>query len=136
MELNVVLSSEEILRGLKHYRRIAKQDLLLAGETENPEVFRRHAEARRAVYSYLSELALTMSPPEVVQEALKAYRELPFVSGSDDEEHTEIKGRENALENFFLMIGLEPKLRREVRSQRKPLSAYEGPSNGAVAHEG
>jgi hypothetical protein len=136
MELNVVLSSEEILRGLKHYRRIAKQDLLLAGETENPEVFRRHAEARRAVYSYLSELAQTMSPPEVVQEALKAYRELPFVSGSDDEEHTEIKGRENALENFFLMIGLEPKLRREVRSQRKPLGAYEGPSNGAVAHEG
>lgn len=136
MELNVVLSSEEIVRGLKHYKRIAKQDLLLASETENPEVFRRHAEARRSVYAHLSELAQTMSPPEVVEEALRAYRELPFVTGSDDVEHTEIKGRENALENFFLMIGLEPKLRREVRSQRKPLSAYEGPSNGAVAHEG
>ena len=126
MEVNVVLSSEEILRGLKHYRRIAKQDLLLAGETDNPEAFRRHAEARRSVYSYLSELAQTMSPPEVVEEALKVYRELPFVTGSEDEAHTEIKGRENALENFFLMIGLEPKLRREVRSQRKALHPQGG----------
>src|SRR5690554_8052643 len=81
MEVNVVLSSEEILRGLKHYRRIAKQDLLLASETDNPEAFRRHAEARRSVYSYLSELAQTMSPPEVVEEALKVYRELPFEIG-------------------------------------------------------
>jgi len=131
MEVNVVLSSEEILRGLKHYRRIAKQDLLLASETDNPEAFRRHAEARRSVYSYLSELAQTMSPPEVVEEALKVYRELPFVTGSEDEAHTEIKGRENALENFFLMIGLEPKIRREVRSQRKA----QQPEMDAAANE-
>ena len=39
MEARVVLSSEEIQRGLKHYRRIAKQDLLLAGETDNPDAF-------------------------------------------------------------------------------------------------
>ncbi len=118
MEVKVVLTSEEIQRGLKHYRRIAKQDLLLATETDNPDAFRRHAEARRSVYAHLSELAETMSPSEVVQEALKAYQELPFVTGSEDENHIEIKGRENALENFFLMIGLEPKVRREVRSLR------------------
>ena len=28
MEVRVVLSSDEIVRGLKHYRRIAKQDVL------------------------------------------------------------------------------------------------------------
>lgn len=121
MEARVVLSSEEIQRGLKHYRRIAKQDLLLAGETDNPDAFRRHAEARRTVYSRLSDLAASLSPSEVVAEALEEYRSLPFVTGSKDEAHTEIKGRENALENFFLMIGLEPKLRREVRSQRKAI---------------
>lgn len=125
MEVKVVLSSEEILRGLKHYRRIAKQDLLLASETDNPEAFTRHAEARRGVYGYLSEIAETKSPAEVVQEALEAYKDLPFVTGSEDEAHTEIKGRENALENFFLMIGLEPKVRREVRSQRKALQPSE-----------
>ena len=44
------------------------------------------------------------------------------VTGTDETDFTEIKGQENALENFFLMIGLEPKVRREVRSQRPPLA--------------
>lgn len=122
MDVKVVLSSDEITRGLKHYRRIAKQDVLRAAETDDPDAFRRHAEARRSVYATLSDLAEVRSPSEVVTEALRLYRELPFVTGSDDRDHTEIKGRENALENFFLMIGLEPKVRREVRSQRPSLT--------------
>ena len=127
MDVKVVLSSEEIKRGLKHYRRIARQDLLRAEETDNPEAFKRHAEARRSVYAHLSEVAEQKAPDEVAIEALKAYEELPFVTGSDDDAHTEIKGRENALENFFLMIGLEPKIRREVRSRR--------PSSGTRPNE-
>ena len=127
MDVKVVLSSEEIKRGLKHYRRIARQDLLRAEETDNPEAFKRHAEARRSVYAYLTEVAETKAPDEVAIEALKAYEKLPFVTGSDDDAHTEIKGRENALENFFLMIGLEPKIRREVRSRR--------PSSGSQPSE-
>jgi len=122
MDVKVVLSSDEIIRGLKHYRRIAKQDLLRSAETDNPDAFRRHAEARRTVYAHLTEIAQTQSPSEVVLEALRRYQELPFVTGTDDGSFTEIKGEENALENFFLMIGLEPKVRREVRSQRPPMS--------------
>ncbi len=91
-------------------------------------MFRRHAEARREIYAHLSEIAEARSPTEVVQEALKAYKELPFVTGSGKDEHTEIKGQENALENFFLMIGLEPKVRREVRSQRQ--AHHPGPGAG------
>lgn len=123
MDVKVVLSSEEIIRGLKHYRRIAKQDLLRAPETDDPEGFRMHAEARRSVYAELSQLAEVKSPDEVAAEALRAYKELPFVTGSDRPEHTEIKGRENALENFFLMIGLEPRIRREARSMRQSAGA-------------
>ncbi len=130
MDVKVVLTSEEIKRGLKHYRRIARQDLLRAEETDNPDAFKRHAEARRSVYAYLTEVAETKGPSEVAKEALKAYEELPFVTGSQDDAHTEIKGRENALENFFLMIGLEPKIRREVRS-RRPSAAR--PQEGATA---
>ena len=121
MEVNVVLSSEEILRGLKHYRRIARQDLVRASEMENPDSFRRHAEARRDVYAHLSDVAQDKGPQEAVREALRWYQELPFVSGVADGEHVELKGRENALENFFLLIGLQPKIRRQVRSQRPAL---------------
>ena len=122
MDVKVVLSSDEIIRGLKHYRRIAKQDVLRASETANPDIFRAHAEARRDMYAHLAEIAEGQTPTEVVREALNCYRELPFVTGTAEDEHTEIKGRENALENFFLMIGLEPRVRREVRSQRPTLS--------------
>ncbi len=136
MDVKVVLSSDEIIRGLKHYRRIAKQDVLRASETTDPEAFRRHAEARREVYAALSELAQSQTPSEVVEEALKQYQELPFVTGSDDPSHTELKGRENALENFFLMIGLEPKVRREVRRLRPSLAAGAAANPAGQAGEG
>ena len=121
MEYKVTLSTEEIVRGLKHYRRIAKQDVLRAPETPNPDVFRTHAEARREIYAKLAEIAENEGPDAVVSQALELYQKLPFVTGTAEDAHPEIKGQENALENFFLMIGLDPKIRREARKARKPL---------------
>jgi hypothetical protein len=121
MEFKVTLSTEEIVRGLKHYRRIAKQDVLRAPETPNPEVFRLHAEARREVYARLAETAETDGPEAVVAKALELYQNLPFVTGTSEDAYPEVKGQENALENFFLMIGLDPKVRREARKARKPI---------------
>ena len=121
MEFKVTLTTEEIVRGLKHYRRIAKQDVLRAPETPNPEVFRRHAEARREVYAKLAEVAEREGAAAAVAYALELYRSLPFVTGTPEDQYPEIKGQENALENFFLMIGLDPKVRREARKARKPL---------------
>jgi hypothetical protein len=121
--MNIVLSSEEILRGLKHYRRIAKQDVLRATETANPEAFRTHAEARREVYAKLAERAESQAPDAVVDHALTLYKGLPFVTGTAEDAHADIKGQENALENFFLMIGLDPKIRREARSSRQSLGS-------------
>lgn len=121
MLMNVVLSSDQILRGLKHYRRIAKQDLLRAPETPSPDAFRLHAEARREVYAELVERAESTGPSEVVDHALALYKRLPFVNGTAEDAHADIKGKENALENFFLMVGLDPKVRREARRERRPL---------------
>jgi len=135
MEVRVVLSSDDIVRGLKHYRRIAKQDVLRAPETANPEASLRHAEARREVYAELAEIAERASPQDVVQAALDAYQNLPFVTGSEDPAHVELRARENALENFFLMIGLEPKVRREARSLRPALGS-EAPAGSAEAADG
>ncbi len=119
--MNVTYSSEEILRGLKHYRRIAKQDLLRAPETPNPEVFTQHAESRREIYGTLADLAETGAAEDVVVKALELYKALPFVNGTAEDAHSDVKGKENALENFFLMIGLDPKVRREARRERKSL---------------
>ena len=125
MDATTVLSLDEILKGLKHYKRIAKQDLLRAEETANPELFRKHAEARREVYAELTGIAETGVPHEVIARAIEVYRQLPFVTGTPEDEHLVIKGKENALENFFLMIGLHPKMRREARSQRPSLTTLQ-----------
>ena len=110
-----------LLDGLKRYRRIAKQDLLATSLSAHPEAAQIHAEARRELYAELAALAQTDSSDAVVQRALELYQELPFVSECAPLEHPRIQGREQALENFFVLVGLEPKVRREARSKRRRL---------------
>lgn len=121
VEMKATLTTEQILNGLKHYRRIARQDMLRAPETPQPEAFLKHAESRRAVYMRLAEQAEQGSAEDVIDHALELYRTLPFVTGTPEFEHPELRGQENALENFFLMVGLDPKVRREARSARPRL---------------
>ncbi|TSA81099.1 hypothetical protein FNU79_15840 [Deinococcus detaillensis] len=118
-----LMTTEQLLQGLKHYRRIARQDLLRAAETPYPDAFRTHAEARRTLYGELEVYAAEHAPEDVIEYALSLYRVLPFATGTPENEYAEIKGRENGLENFFLMIALDPRTRRESRSQRPKLGA-------------
>nr|WP_293912193.1 hypothetical protein [Deinococcus sp.] len=125
-----LMTTEQLLQGLKHYRRIARQDLLRAPETPHPDAFRVHAEARRGVYGELEAHAAVNAPEDVILYALGLYKALPFVTGTPEGEHAETKGRENGLENFFLMIALDPRTRREARSLRPKLGSQ--PENGAA----
>ncbi|MBZ9753093.1 hypothetical protein GO986_10825 [Deinococcus sp. HMF7620] len=118
-----MLSTEQIQQGLKHYRRIARQDMLRAGETPHPDAFLRHAESRREIYVQLGTHADSHGPDETIAHALSLYQGLPFVTGTPEDAHPDIKGQENALENFFLLVGLDPKTRREARSRRPRLPA-------------
>ncbi len=118
MDLQVALTADEMVKGLKHYRRIAKQDLLRSTQTARPEFYEKLARTRRTLYTQLAEIADLEGPVAAVQKALEFYKTLPFVTGTPDGEYPEIKGRESALENFFKMVGLEPKVRRKIRSQR------------------
>lgn len=120
------MTTEQILQGLKHYRRIARQDMLRATETPHPDAFLQHAESRREIYAALSSYAERHASDEVIQHALELYQGLPFATGTAEHEHPDIKGQENALENFFLLVGLDPKTRREARSKR-PKMEVAGP---------
>lgn len=119
--MKALMTTDQLLQGLKHYRRIARQDLLRAPETPHPDAFRVHAEARRALYVALEHHASQHGPQDAVDLALEEYRALPFTTGTAEDEYPEIKGKENGLENFFLMIGLDPKMRREARNARPKL---------------
>jgi hypothetical protein len=116
------MTTEHLLQGLKHYRRIARQDMLRSAETPHPDAFLRHAEARREIYVQLATYAEQHAPEDVTTHALELYQALPFVTGTAEHEHPDTKGQENALENFFLLVGLDPKTRREARSKRPKLA--------------
>lgn len=116
-----LLSTDQLQQGLKHYRRIARQDMLRAPETPHPDAFLKHAESRREIYTALGDYADSHASDEVITHALGLYQKLPFVTGTAEHEHPDIKGQENALENFFLLVGLDPKTRREARSKRPKL---------------
>lgn len=121
MDIQVALTADEMVKGLKHYRRIAKQDLLRATQTARPEYYEQLASTRREVYAELAEIADIEGSSAALEMALDYYKKLPFVTGTPEGEYPEIKGRESALENFFKMVALEPKVRRQVRSQRPSL---------------
>ena len=121
VRVGMEIAPDVLLDGLKRYRRIAKQDLLATSLSTHPEAAQIHAEARRELYSELAERAQTSPSDAVILHALELYTALPFVSGCAPLEHPRIQGREQALENFFVMVGLEPKMRREARSKRTRL---------------
>ena len=82
-----LMSTEQLLQGLKHYRRIARQDLLRAAETPHPDAFRLHAEARRALYVALEGQASELGPQDAVDMALDEYRRLPFTTSQRLNDH-------------------------------------------------
>ncbi|CAM4009098.1 hypothetical protein [Deinococcus frigens] len=120
------MTTDQLLQGLKHYRRIARQDMLRAPETPWPDAFLTHAECRREVYVALGTYAETHAPDDVITHALSVYETIPFSTGTPEHEYPDLKGRENALENFFLLVGLDPRTRREARSRRPKLEAAAG----------
>ena len=116
-----MLSTRELIDGLKHYRSIAKHTLLTASDQHNPEVCAKHARVRREVYRALMQVAQKHGPAVAIEEALRRYEVLPFTNGTADHEFVDLKAQECALENFFLMVGVPAKTRREARQKRPAL---------------
>jgi len=58
----LTLNSDDLIKGLKHYRRIAKQDIVRSGESVDQPWLVDHATARREVYARLTELAEEHDP--------------------------------------------------------------------------
>lgn len=97
---------DDVLRGLRKCRRLAKQDLLTSTLTDDPAFWKTQAEARRAVYQQLTELVEQTGVAGAWRWAREAYLSLPLTSpGSGD---PELKGQEQALEMFFTILGVEP----------------------------
>jgi hypothetical protein len=101
----VQVERDDILRALKGFKGIAKQDLLLIEQTPQTEYRKTHAEARREIYTKLIDLVECSGITEACVFALSEYHKVPdFI----DENDPSLNGHLQALELFFKLIGVSP----------------------------
>lgn len=114
----IVVAKEDVLNGLKKFKRLAKQDLLVSRFTDDPEFWVKQAEGRRTAYSNLMEIVNDHGVDHAYRYAVKKYAGLPFVF-ADKNQEAEVIGKIQALEMFFTILGVQPPARKEIKNKTK-----------------
>ena len=111
-----LISSEDILRGLESFRAIAKQDLLAAQLTDNPEFWTKQASTRRNTYDRLISIISNEGVESAIFTAKQWYQQLPNFYDMPDNSSPEERGTKQALEIFFRACGVEKKEIKDTAS--------------------
>lgn len=114
----IQVTGEDLIKALKRFKGLAKQDLLTSELTPDPIYWRTHAEARRTEYRRLIDLTQNSGVENACVYALHTYQNLPTTESMDLPEY---KGREQSLELFFQILGITPDELRSSRSGNVPL---------------
>ncbi|NLY89231.1 MAG: hypothetical protein GX085_06375 [Firmicutes bacterium] len=113
----IEVSREDLVRALKRFKGLAKQDLLASELTPDPTYWRTHAESRRTEYKKLIELVENSGIEKACVYAFQTYQSLDVSDKKQD--LGENKGREQAIELFFHIFGIDPEKLRIARKKRK-----------------
>jgi hypothetical protein len=115
----VQLNAEDIIRGLKRLKSLAKQDILISSRAPDPELWLKTATARKEKYEALITLVEEHGVQRAYQIALDDYASLvALVPPDSDGSLTYAKGEEQALEIFFKTLGLNGDTLQDARSNR------------------
>lgn len=115
----VQLNAEDIIRGLKRLKSLAKQDILISSRAPDPELWLKTATARKEKYEALITLVEEHGVQRAYQIALDDYASLvALVPPDSDGSLTCAKGEEQALEIFFKTLGLNGDTLQDARSNR------------------
>lgn len=98
------VTASDVVRALKKFKRLAKQDLLASELTSNPQFWREQAQARRATYDALMALVESEGVDAAYRYALDENAALPLL-GSEGETAA-VKGKRQALQMFFSLLGV------------------------------
>lgn len=129
------------MRGLKKFKRLAKQDFLVSPRTSEPIYWRNHAVARRNQYTQFMENIERNGVDGAYQQAINAYALLPRLDKQSIIEYPEIAGREQAFHLFFDLLGIDKKTATHLRNQRKrpirtpPETATVAPAESSFVQE-
>ncbi|MCR4428766.1 MAG: hypothetical protein NUV68_05450 [Caldiserica bacterium] len=111
--MRIPVEKDSVLKGLNAFKAIAKQDVLVANTTDNPEFWQRHAEARRQIYKTLISLVEEKGVDAACAQALSDYR----VLSQSHDETPESKGKIEALENFLGLCGFDERAIKQSQSK-------------------
>lgn len=113
----VSVGQEDVLRALKKFRRLAKQDLLASEQTSDPDYWREQAHARREAYARLIASVEQRGVDAACREAIEAYAALPLLR--DGQKDARISGEEQAYEMFLRVVGIDDKEITRLRNGRR-----------------
>ncbi len=106
----VQVATDDLLRALKRCKGIAKQELLIKEPAQYNEARKAHAEARREIYAKLIDLVETSDIENACAFAFKEYQVL-----TEPNNDPGIKGRFQALEMFFNVLGIDHNQLKEYK---------------------
>lgn len=119
----IQVGRDDLLRALKRLKGIAKQDILTSNLTPYPEFWKAHAEARRVEYANLIQLVEDADIEKACAFAFSTYSNLPGAS-EGDQIFAETKGREQAIEFFFRVVGIDVDQLRYARTENLELQTF------------
>jgi hypothetical protein len=111
----ILIAKDDVLRGLKAFKRLAKQDLLASPLTANPQFWSAQAQARRREYDVLAQIVDEDGVEVAYDRAVERYASLPHVA-SEDKFGPEVLGQRQALDMFFTMLGKTPESETETEA--------------------
>ena len=111
------VNGDDLLRALKKFKSLAKQNLLTSELTSDPTFWQTHAEARRTEYTRLINLIENSGVEKACVYALRAYKAHQLCV--DSEKTGEQKGSEQAIKLFFQIIGLSPEDLKRMGEQKE-----------------
>jgi hypothetical protein len=118
----VQVERDDLLRALKGFKGIAKQDLLIQDVTPQSDYRKTHAEARREIYTKLINLVEEAGITEACVFALSEYNKIPESAKGDN--NPVINGHLQALELFFNIIGITSDKFKALRESSKNISKF------------
>lgn len=117
----IVVAKEDVLKALKKFRRLAKQDILLSQRTAEPEFWCQQAEGRRNTYGKLMQLIEDDGVDYAYNYAVKQYANLPFIYATETD-NAELIGQGQAFEMFYAILGVQPPAKKQCIPPRIPIS--------------
>lgn len=101
----IAVAKDDVLRGLKKFKRLAKQDILASPRTSEPEFWREQAEARREMYTKLMSWVEYEGVDAACRMALDELAALPLLHSSRIDPAR--SGKEQALGLFLQLVGVD-----------------------------